>query len=315
MNFKEKKKFACPLCHSALVFGKSKIKCKKCKQEFAVKNGIPIFLPKNLKEFKKGEALFHDNHAGEYDKSHCLNSRKVQAIHSSFLQYLDRMQKGAEIIEIGCGTGEDIIKIAEKGFRVFGCDISEKMVEKTKQKLKERKKEEKAEFFVADAEMLPFKANSFDASLIVAALHHLENPKKALNEIARITKPNGFVIIGSEPNSWPYYFKKIKHSKIGKKIVSVFRKDYNVEEVSIGDKKTFGFREKELRKMAEEAGLKVIEFEYVLFLGGFLLVLKIELPKKMEEAILAFDRMLARVPKIKKAGWHINVLLQNKKEK
>ena len=40
--------------------------------------------------------------------------------------------------------------------------------------------------------------------LIAAAFHHLENPEKGLIEIKRVLKNDGLLILGVEPNKWPY---------------------------------------------------------------------------------------------------------------
>ena len=50
--------------------------------------------------------------------------------------------------------------------------------------------------YEAKAEHLPFQDNSFDFALMVTTLCFLENPLKALQEIRRILKPAGKVIIG-----------------------------------------------------------------------------------------------------------------------
>jgi len=51
------------------------------------------------------------------------------------------------------------------------------------------------------ADCLPFKNNSFDTVLLTQVIEHLENPLLALNEIQRILKQNGTLII-----SWPFLY-------------------------------------------------------------------------------------------------------------
>jgi ubiquinone/menaquinone biosynthesis C-methylase UbiE len=52
-----------------------------------------------------------------------------------------------------------------------------------------------AEFLVADANCLPFGNASFDLVLCNSVLHHLENPAALLNEIARVAKPDGAILL------------------------------------------------------------------------------------------------------------------------
>ncbi|MFH1545573.1 MAG: methyltransferase domain-containing protein [archaeon] len=301
--------FSCPECYSELREGNNSLKCSKCKEKYAIESGIPIFIPSRLENFKEKEMRFHDKHSEKYDEAHNLESKKIQFIHEDFLKYLSSLPKKALVLEAGCGTGKDLVEIREKGFRAVGFDISRKMVEETGKKLKEKKFND-VKVFVGDAERIPFENELFDSVVMVATLHHLKNNEKGIREMSRVLKKGGTMIIGSEPNSWPYYFKKVKHSRVGRKIVSFFRKDYNVEEVSIGDETTEGFKEKELRKLFERNGLKVVKYNYVLFLSGFLLLLKINLPKAIEKALLSFDALLLKIPLVKRIGWHVNIVLR-----
>ena len=50
--------------------------------------------------------------------------------------------------------------------------------------------------YEAKAEHLPFQDNSFDFALMVTTLCFLENPLKALQEMKRILKPTGKIVIG-----------------------------------------------------------------------------------------------------------------------
>lgn len=301
--------FSCLNCYSELKEEKNSFKCSKCKEKYAIESGIPIFIPSKLEMFKEKEKRFHDKHSEKYDEAHNLKSEKIQFIHEDFLKELSSLPKNALVLEAGCGTGKDLADIREKGFRVAGFDISRKMTEEAGKKLKEKNFND-VRVFVGDAERIPFENEFFDSVVMVATLHHLKDTEKGIREMNRVLKKGGTMVIGSEPNSWPYYFKKVKHSKIGRRIVSFFRKDYNVGEVSIGDETTEGFREKELRKLFERNGLKVVKYNYILFLSGFLLLLKINLPKAIEKALLSFDALLLKIPLIKRIGWHVNIVLR-----
>ncbi|MEP9410996.1 MAG: class I SAM-dependent methyltransferase [Candidatus Brocadia sp.] len=73
--------------------------------------------------------------------------------------------------------------------------------------------------YVAKAEDLPFRDNSFDFALMVTTLCFLENPFRALQEIRRILKPAGKVIIGMLDEECPLgmrYREKTKKSKFYK---------------------------------------------------------------------------------------------------
>lgn len=61
---------------------------------------------------------------------------------------------------------------------------------------------------VADAQKLPFKANSFDNIILLDVLHHIEQPKLFFDEAQRILKTHGRIIMiepGITPVSWFFY--------------------------------------------------------------------------------------------------------------
>jgi SAM-dependent methyltransferase len=61
---------------------------------------------------------------------------------------------------------------------------------------------------VADAQTLPFSDNSFANIVMFDVLHHIEFPRKFLNEAQRVLTPGGRIIMvepGISPLSWPFY--------------------------------------------------------------------------------------------------------------
>jgi len=102
--------------------------------------------------------------------------------------------KGKYVLDVGSGVGVTPCFIARRyGCRVFGVDISERMVERSKERAKREKVSDKVEFRVADAEDLPFEDAVFDAVITESVTAFPEDKQKAVNEYARATKPGGFV--------------------------------------------------------------------------------------------------------------------------
>ena len=62
------------------------------------------------------------------------------------------------ILDLGCGSGRDSFFLAERGFSVWGVDISEPAVRRAIVKSRSRK----VHFLVGDAERLPFPSGAFD---------------------------------------------------------------------------------------------------------------------------------------------------------
>lgn len=113
----------------------------------------------------------------------------------------------SKILDLGCGTGRHAIYFAEKGFEVYGFDLSSYAVRSAEERLK--KKRLKASLAVVDMrEKFPFKDETFDAIVSVRVIHHarLQVIKKTLAEIERILKEGGYFYIDvpSAPRNLKY---------------------------------------------------------------------------------------------------------------
>lgn len=95
------------------------------------------------------------------------------------------------IIEVGCGSGEflRIIKENTNECKIHGFDFSESAVERCKKIIPE------GEFQKGDIYSMQYQDNLFDVVLCLEVLEHLEKPKIALNELKRICKKGGKIII------------------------------------------------------------------------------------------------------------------------
>lgn len=96
---------------------------------------------------------------------------------------------GERILDIAAGTGTSSVAIAKSGAEVVALDFSQGMIEEGK------KRHPQLEFVQGDALKLPFKANTFDAVTVSFGLRNFEDPRKALAEMYRVTKPGGRVVI------------------------------------------------------------------------------------------------------------------------
>ena len=129
------------------------------------------------------------------------------------------LHEGEKILDIGMGTGTFAILAAQKGVRVTGIDISEKMLEVAKNKITQENLSEQIEIIkmpVIDMDE-KFKNKSFDK--VVATLSFSEFYQKeqefCLTQINRVLKNNGEFVILDEvkpKNIWKkilYFFVRI----------------------------------------------------------------------------------------------------------
>ena len=94
------------------------------------------------------------------------------------------LDKDRLAVEIGVGTGLVALALKDLGFRICGVDVSELMLERAKARLG-------TVVVRADAQHLPFAADSVDQALSVWVLHVVGDVSGALAGIARVLRPGG----------------------------------------------------------------------------------------------------------------------------
>jgi demethylmenaquinone methyltransferase/2-methoxy-6-polyprenyl-1,4-benzoquinol methylase len=101
-----------------------------------------------------------------------------------------------KILDLATGTGDfAIIAAKNTGAKITGVDISKKMLEKAKMKIEDQSINDKINFLLGDAENLNFDDFSFDAVTVGFGVRNFDNLNKGLEEIYRVLKKNGMVII------------------------------------------------------------------------------------------------------------------------
>ena len=93
---------------------------------------------------------------------------------------------GMSVLEICCGSGMMAEKFARAGARVIGTDFSHAAIARARER--SRRYRFDATFMVADAENLAFADGSFDVVAVHDGLHHLDDPDRAIREMARVAR-------------------------------------------------------------------------------------------------------------------------------
>lgn len=99
------------------------------------------------------------------------------------------LQKSQYCLDVGCGTGNYTIALAEKGINITGMDASEEMLDKA------RAKNSKLCWVQGDAKQMPFSDETFDGILCFLAIHHFNDIVLFFKEVRRLLKPNGKLLI------------------------------------------------------------------------------------------------------------------------
>ena len=94
------------------------------------------------------------------------------------------------VIDIGCGTGTNVITLAKTGWQVTGFDFALRAIQIAKHKAK--KANVQVSLFTDDATRMKNVSGQFDLALDLGCFHSLENKADYLTQLGRILAPNGF---------------------------------------------------------------------------------------------------------------------------
>lgn len=118
--------------------------------------------------------------------------------HTAILNWIDdlALAPGSQALEIGCGAGFMAIALAQRRLHVYGIDSAEAMIDQARQNAGESGTAPAVlSFEVSDVYSLPYKDASFDLLTAIGVLPWLDKAELAVREMARVTKPGGYIIL------------------------------------------------------------------------------------------------------------------------
>ncbi len=118
---------------------------------------------------------------GMYAPTISANDGRAEAV-------LDACQGAGKILDAGCGKGRYAALVKERypAADVFGTDISDEMLAAVPPSILTKK---------ASLQCMPFADNEFDVVYCIEALEHAPNPRAAVEEMARLVKAGGKLVI------------------------------------------------------------------------------------------------------------------------
>jgi demethylmenaquinone methyltransferase/2-methoxy-6-polyprenyl-1,4-benzoquinol methylase len=156
--------------------------------------------------------------AGKYDFLNHFLSAGIDIYWRKRAVKVMALNKPALILDIATGTGDFAIEALQLNPRkIIGVDISEGMLAIGQEKIKKRNLTDKIELQLGDSENLAFADNIFDGTMAAFGVRNFENLALGLQEMHRVLKPGGRVVIleFSKPRAFPlkqfynFYFKQI----------------------------------------------------------------------------------------------------------
>jgi ubiquinone/menaquinone biosynthesis C-methylase UbiE len=142
----------------------------------------------------------------------------LEAIDRSFVEHVARLVAPAgeagthgRVLDLGCGPGQILIMLKQRWpqMRILGVDAGPAMIEKARSDAAAAGVDVEYEVLRLGPQgqtLLPYVDASFDLVTCNSVLHHLDDPLNALDEMARVAKPEAAVLIRDlvRPTLLPY---------------------------------------------------------------------------------------------------------------
>ena len=108
--------------------------------------------------------------------------------------------EGKAVLDVGCGSGLFFKEVATQADIVASIDISRKLLLKAKEQAKSL---DNVFVLQADADHLPFRDGFFGAVFAFTVLQNMPKPPKTLNELKRVVKGDGRVLVTGLKKAFP----------------------------------------------------------------------------------------------------------------
>jgi S-adenosylmethionine-diacylgycerolhomoserine-N-methlytransferase len=165
--------------------------------------------------------ILPDNTAARMDAIYAYQRHFYDATRKFFLFGRDRLvaklavPTGGTILEIGCGTGRNLIQVARRypTARLFGFDISEAMLETARANIRRAGLSDRIVLQQADATNFDAQAlfgqDTFDRVFFSYTLSMIPDWKAALVQGAKVTGGSAHIVDFGQQEGWPRIFKAI----------------------------------------------------------------------------------------------------------
>lgn len=168
---------------------------------YPVREGIPCLIGDHLQIQTRGWQTLYDRAAFAYDTTlrlaHWLRLGNEERIRTEFLGALG-ISPETLILDIGCGSGSSRAAFPANAI-YLGIDLSFNMLRRAQAKCASR--ELPAYFVQGAAETLPVRNSKADLILAMGVLQHVASPSKALDDMRRVAKPKGRMLLIDEKRS------------------------------------------------------------------------------------------------------------------
>ena len=183
---------ACPACSGPL----QQLVCTDCGTRYESPEGIPDLRLSSDRQTEVVRDFYSAAPFPGYSPRETLFSLRERGRRSEFARMLDEaISPGAQVVEIGCGTGQLSLFLATADRSVIGADLARASLELGAEAAK-RFGVEGVLFVETDLRRPGLQAGAFDVVVCSGVLHHTPDPRMAFRAVARLMKPGGYVVLG-----------------------------------------------------------------------------------------------------------------------
>lgn len=138
--------------------------------------------------------LFYDRFADQFDSKMNMydTKRRLQVI---FGELLPDDINGKDLLDAGSGTGWFSKEAVSRGAKVVSLDVGENILAQVAKKCDSKR-------VVGSVLDMPFENESFDIVISTEVIEHTADPKKAVQEMHRVLKKNGVLVLTVPNKIW-----------------------------------------------------------------------------------------------------------------
>ena len=180
---------------------------------------------------------FWSDFAGDYLENLYQNVKEYPSLvlrHRYILEMFE--SNGKYVADIGCGPGEMLCDLIDRGCRVMGVDIAEGMLEVANRNIRKRNPEAEVALKVGNVEDLDIEDETFDSVICAGVIEYMSADHRTLTELNRILKPGGELIITVRNKACPFrlidlFLDMVKSTAIGTKVLNHVKRTMGADPV------------------------------------------------------------------------------------
>ncbi|MDQ1680941.1 MAG: demethylmenaquinone methyltransferase / 2-methoxy-6-polyprenyl,4-benzoquinol methylase [Frankiaceae bacterium] len=134
-------------------------------------------------------ARMFDAVAGRYDAMNAVMTFGQERRWRRIVAKVVAARPGMRVLDLAAGTGASAVPFAKSGATTIACDFSAGMLAEG------RRRHPELTLVAGDALLLPFADRSFDAVTISFGLRNVARLDRAVEELARVTRPGGRIVV------------------------------------------------------------------------------------------------------------------------